>query len=112
MSLDPLAPPARPRPAADRAVGRFVVLSADAPGEEPAPPPFDPHTTLLGSVPGRGLGPLVARLVEAGWPPSWPAALMQRVDRADEARTATTLGALVDVHRRLEGVGPLVLVVG
>jgi uroporphyrin-III C-methyltransferase len=92
---------------------RILVLTAT--GRElarPAPPAFDDATTYVFLMGVHRLDALVADLLGAGFPPSWPAAIVESASRPGQRTVRAPLAALAARAAEQGVAAPATVVVG
>jgi uroporphyrin-III C-methyltransferase len=91
------------------------ILIATAHGKEgvhPTPPPFDRDTTYVWLMGVERLDALSDELIGAGFPPDWPAAVVERASHPDQRSVSTTLSRLAATARQGGFAAPATIVVG
>jgi siroheme synthase len=78
-------------------------------GRSPALPAFEPTATVVLLMAVGLLPQLPARLCEAGWPPDWPAAVVERGTHPDQRVERTTIAGLAELGTV---AAPAVIVLG
>lgn len=92
---------------------RVTVMTAVARENVPLrPPPFDAGTTVVVLMGVRRLPDLVREMLEGGYPPSWPVAIVERGTWRAQRTTTATLSSIVERAREAEVSSPATVVVG
>jgi uroporphyrin-III C-methyltransferase len=92
---------------------RLLVLTAQGRQETtPTPPDFEASTTYVYLMGVKRLPSLVPELLAAGWPPDWPAAIVERASHPGERSLVGTLAMLPQLAADNDVKPPAVVVIG